>query len=360
METFSCGVKIYTGSGSLSCLKAMGIRRLLLVTDPYFLENGTAQRVLALSGAEKTEVFHRISPDPTVTLAAEGTALVKSFDPDTVVALGGGSTIDCAKAMIWFAEKEIPLIAVPTTSGSGSEVTDFSVLTHEGVKHPLVDGRLLPRAAILDSDLLEGLPAGLIADTGFDMLSHALEALVATGATLFSDALAQEAFCTGLTLLPESYRGNRLVRGQLHQASAMAGMAFQQAGLGLCHAMAHVLGGSFHLPHGRLNAILLPLVIRKNANVCAHKYAALFRKAGLSGGADSVAVRNLCNALQGLRRALKLPQNLIEAGVSREQLRGKQGELVQAVLRDPCCKTNPLPVTQTLVTQLLDEVSGRG
>ena len=360
MESFSCKTEIFIGNGSLRQLKDMGIRRLLLVTDPFFSENGTAQRLLSLSGAEATEIFDKITPDPTVELAAEGTAAMARFDPDTVVALGGGSTIDCAKAMVYFFKKPVRLIAVPTTSGSGSEVTDFAVLTHKGVKHPLVDKRLLPHSAILDFDLLAGLPPALVADTGFDVLSHSLEAYVATGATAFSDALARDAFSAVLALLGSSYRGDQTVRGRIHQASTMAGMAFQQAGLGMCHALSHVLGGAFHLPHGRLNAILLPAVIRCNAHICGEKYAKLARWAGISGAADTVAVRNLCNALCRLRQEMQLPRNLREAGIPPEQVWNRMDSLVAGAMEDPCCRTNPLPVEAYILRRILSEVAGRG
>ena len=358
MESFSCKTKIYTGSGSLSRLKELHSRRLLLVTDPYFLENGTARQVLALSGAEKTEIFHKVTPDPTVELAAEGTALLREFQPDTVVALGGGSTMDCAKAMVYFSEEELPLVAIPTTSGSGSEVTDFAVLTHKGVKHPLVDARICPQVAILDGSLLDKLPRGLVADTGFDVLCHALEAYVATGATVFTDALAAGAFGAALSLLPRSYCGQTQVRGKLHEAATMAGIAFNQAGLGLCHAMAHALGGVFHLPHGRLNAMLLPAVVECNAHCAGERYAKLARSAGLSGAADTVAVRNLKNALVRLRQELNMPRDLKEAGIDPRQVWQQKNALVQAILEDPCCKTNPLPVEDYVVKKILDQVTG--
>lgn len=360
MGSFSCKTKIYTGPGSVAKLGQMEIRRLLLVTDPYFMENGTAERIARLSGAQDTEIFHKVEPDPSVELAAEGTAVVRQFQPDTLVALGGGSTMDCAKAMVYFADRPVRLVMIPTTSGSGSEVTDFAVLTHAGVKHPLVDGKLRPAAAILDSDLLKALPRGLIADTGFDVLCHALEGYVATGATAFTDALARDAFGAAFSLLPASYGGAAHVRLRIHEAATMAGMAFTQAGLGLCHAMAHALGGAFHLPHGRLNAILLPGVIDCNAHVCAGKYAALARAAGLPGAADSVAVRNLKNALIRLRRELGMPQSLKEAGIDPRVVWHKAPQIVKDTLGDPCCKTNPIPPEDYMVKKILEEVTGRG
>ena len=264
METFSCKTAIYAGRGSLACLKDLVKGKLLVVCDPYFMENGKGKEIGALSGATEVACFAEVKPDPDVTLAARGAALVRAFSPNAVVALGGGSTLDCAKAMLYFSGVEADLIAIPTTSGSGSEVTDFAILTHDGVKHPLVDEKLLPKAAILDGELLDNLPKGLIADTGFDAISHALEALVATKAGAFTDALATDSFCMVYGNLRNSFEGNVGVRQEIHSGSCMAGLAFSQAGLGLCHAASHALGGRFHIPHGRLNAILLPAVISLN------------------------------------------------------------------------------------------------
>lgn len=360
MEQFHCATKILSGPGSVAALESLQVGRLLLVTDPYFRENGTAQRIAAIANAEKTEIFDRITPDPSVELVAEGTALVKDLAPDTIVALGGGSTLDCAKAMAFFGGKQIRLIAIPTTSGSGSEVTDFAVLTHGQTKHPLVDNRLQPEVAILDSDLLQALPPKLIADCGFDVLAHALEAYVAVNAGAVTDALAIDAFSVVYALLPASFAGNRAVRQRIHNASTMAGMAFSQAGLGLCHAMSHALGGMFHVPHGRLNAILLPAVISLNAHTAGAKYAALARRAGLGGSADTIAVRNLKNGLIHLRKQLQLPATLQQAGIDPRQLYSKTGELVAAVLKDPCCKTNPILVEDFMVRFVLEEVTGHG
>ena len=357
MEQFFCKTKILSGSGAMKCLADMGIRRLLLVTDPYFMKNGIAQQVAAAAKAEHVEIFDKIQPDPSVELAAEGTAAVKRAEPDTVVALGGGSAMDCAKAMVYFAELPVRLVAIPTTSGSGSEVTDFAILTHGQVKHPLVDERLQPQVAILDSDLLVKLPAGLVADTGFDVLTHALEAYVATGAGLVTDALAQGAFCTVLDFLLDSFRGDTEVRGKIHEAATMAGMAFSSAGLGVCHAFAHSLGGMFNLPHGRLNAMLLPVVISYNGTA-QKKYANMARAAGLGGLADTLAVRNLRNALIRLRRELNMPETLAQAGVDPRKVWSNMGAIVSAALADPCCKTNPITVEDFMIRRILEEVTG--
>ncbi len=359
MEHFNCKTKIISGAGALSALGEMGCKRLLLVTDPYFAQNGQAQKVAALAKAQAVEIFDKVVPDPTVELTAEGTALVRQFQPDTVAALGGGSTIDCAKAMTFFAGIPLRLVAIPTTSGSGSEVTEFAILTHAQVKHPLVDPKMCPDVAILDNDLLKTLPPSLVADSGFDVLCHAVEAYVATGAGAITDALALDAFTVTFGALPASFAGKIGVRQKIHTASAMAGMAFTQAGLGLCHAMAHALGGMFHVPHGRLNAILLPAVISCNAHGAAEKYARLARGAGLGGSADTLGVRNLKNGLIRLRRELQLPQTLYQAGIQPQAVWHKSKEIVKATLEDPCCKTNPVAVEDFMIRRILEEVTGR-
>ena len=357
MKEFRCRTRIVCGSGSASALRELGAKRLLLVTDPYFEQNGTAKRIGALSGAEKVEIFSGVRPDPSVALAAEGATRVQAFKPDLMVALGGGSAMDCAKAMAYFGGG-VPLAAIPTTSGSGSEVTDFAILTHEGVKHPLVDEALQPVLAILDDDLLQELPRSLIADAGFDVLSHALEAAVAKNATPITDALAKEAFSLAFRELPLSFGGRKDLRLAVHTAATMAGMAFTQAGLGLCHAMAHALGGMFHVPHGRLNAILLPTVIAHNG--AADKYAAMARAAGLGGSADTAAVRELRNALVRLRKELELPATLAEAGIPAGQVRKNRDAICRSAMADPCCATNPIEVDGALVRAVLESVTGRG
>lgn len=360
MESFICDTKIISGAGAVAQLKNMGAKRLLMVTDPYFYENGVAQKVAQAAKAEQIAYFHEVMPDPTVTLAARGTALVKEFSPDVLVALGGGSAMDCAKAMAYFSGSDARFVAIPTTSGSGSEVTDFAILTHDGVKHPLVDGKLRPQVAILDGELLQSMPPKLVADGGFDVLCHALEAYTATNAGEFSDMLAKEAFCTVHALLPASFGGRQDVRQRIHSASTMAGLAFTHAGLGLCHAMAHSLGGAFHIPHGRLNAMLMPAIIQCNAYRAGERYARLAQAAGIGGSAVTVGVRNLKNALIRLRRELGMPATLSEAGIHPGQVWNRQKEIVAAALADPCCQTNPVPVEEFMVRKVLEEVTGRG
>ncbi len=359
MQEFIAQTKIIAGSGSLETLKDLGLQRLLVVSDPYFVENGTAQRVAKLSCAPAAEIFSEVAPDPSVELAARGTARIKEFDPDGVVALGGGSAMDLAKAMVYFSGSTAKTIMVPTTSGSGSEVTDFAILTSSGVKHPLVDPRLRPDVAILDGQLLQQLPKKLIADSGFDVLSHALEAMVAKNAGPISDCLASAAFACVYANLPASYGGAAAVRLKIHTAATMAGVAFSNAGLGLCHAMAHALGGLFHVPHGRLNAILLPEIIECNGHAAGEKYARIALAAGVGGSAQTMALRNLKNALIRLRRELHMPETLAQAGVDPMTVRYRTEDIVTATLQDPCCATNPMEVEGYMVRRVLEKVVGR-
>ncbi len=359
MEKFSCKTTIISGPGAVCALGEMHAKRVFLVTDPFFMKNGTAERIAKLTGAKDVEIFHKVQPDPTVELAAEGTAQLRAFQPDLLIALGGGSAMDCAKAMAYFARGKEKLAAIPTTSGSGSEVTDFAILTHDRIKHPLVDKRLRPDYAILDSDLLQELPKGLIAETGFDVLTHAVESYVARDAGTMTDLCAREAFCSAYGALPASYAGNTQVRLKVHLAATMAGLAFTQAGLGLCHAMSHCLGGMFHVPHGRLNAILLPAVISSNAYVAGKKYAELARSAGMGGSADTIAIRNLKNGLIRLRRELNLPETLAQAGIAPGAVWNHAEQIVKATLADPCCQSNPMAVEDFQIRRILEEVTGR-
>ena len=359
MVEFFCGTKILWGTGSAAYLQELHPKRLFMVTDPFFAKNGIAQQIAQKAQAKEIEIFQEVAPDPSVELAAQGTARLKAFSPDLVVALGGGSAMDCAKAMVYFSGTDARLAAIPTTSGSGSEVTDFAILTHNGVKHPLVDKRLIPDVAILDDELLQQMPPSLFADAGFDILAHALEAYVGKNAGSFTDALAVDAFSQAFAALPASFAGKTQVRLQIHVAATMAGVAFHQAGLGLCHAMAHVLGGRYHVPHGRLNAILLPAVISCNQHAAGKKYAALARKAGLGGSAETVAVRNLCNALVHMRKQLRLPETLAQAGISPQEIWYSMDGIVKDVLLDDCCETNPMKVEDFMVRKVLEEVTGR-
>lgn len=336
MNEFHCSTRLVCGAEALQVLKSLQGERVLLVTDPFFAKNGTANRIAALCKGEVT-LFSKVEPDPSLALVTEGVAQMQAHKPNLLIALGGGSAMDCAKGMLSLSGRSAQFVAIPTTSGTGSEVTSFAILTHDGTKHPLVDRHLRPQIAILDDSLLKNLPPSLIAEAGMDVLSHCVEAVAAKHATPFSHALATHAFRTAVDLLPRSYEGDRTVRSAIHCAATMAGMAFDNAGLGACHALSHALGGMFHLPHGRLNGILLPHVIAWNRDFAPY----------------SLLCNNLPFALRRLRQRLHLPATLTEAGLKRESVLAQAEILAKAAVADPCNQGNPRPTSEQDYVNLL-------
>ncbi len=358
MNGFSCHTRILSGTDALSHLNTLHFQRVLVVTDAYFSKNGLAAQIAARIPGAAVQIFDEVTPDPELALVARGVAQITSFSPDCILALGGGSPMDCAKAMKYLSDTAAALIAIPTTSGTGSEVTTFSIITNGAVKLPLIDDALAPDLAILDPSLLAALPPNLIADAGFDILAHCLEAAVATGASAASQALSQAAFACAYENLPASYRGDPSVRLAIHEAACMAGIAFNSAGLGVCHALSHALGGRFHVPHGRLNAVLLPAVIEYNAETSLPDYAALAAKAGIAGSTPRLQLRNLLSGLRRLRAALGLPETLSQLGIAPEALRQEEDALCRAALEDRCIQTNPVAVDTQALRTLLKAVAG--
>lgn len=357
MKKFSCGTELISGADSLNFLSTLGAKKVLLVTDKFFSQSGLAGSILSRTGCEKGNIFDEVQPDPPAALAAKGAAMLKKLQPDLLIALGGGSSLDCAKGILLAAEKRPVFVAIPTTSGTGSEVTSFSILTHDGVKHPLIDKAMRPDYAILDPTLLEKLPVHLIAESGMDAITHCVEAIAAKEHSLATDALAGEACRVLLEMLPRSYAGQTEVRGDIHLAATMAGLAFDNAGLGLTHALAHALGGAFHVPHGRLGGILLPYVMDFNKKICAAQYASLARMCGMGAATELLSVRNLQQSICRLRGTLKLPATLKEAGISPETLAGKLDSIADAAMADRCMAGNPRPVTPADVKQILQEAA---
>ncbi len=336
MQEFVLSTRLCFGENALDALKTLGAARVLLVTDQFFAQNGTAERICALCGCE-TQIFSKVQPDPPLSLIAEGVRQMQQFCPDALIALGGGSAIDCAKGMLSMSGSEAKFVAIPTSSGTGSEVTSFAILTHEGVKHPLVEEKLRPYMAILDDSLLRQLPKGLIADAGMDVIAHCIEAVAAKNASPFTQAMASSAYRMAAEYLPRSFDGDVSVRGAIHCAATMAGIAFDNAGLGACHALSHALGGAFHIAHGRLNGILLPYVIQYNS---AH-------------APYSLLAPNLRFAVTRLRRRLQLPESLTAAGLKREEVLKQADSICAAAMNDPCTASNPRPMTREAYHSLL-------
>ena len=341
MHSFHCKPTIFSGDGALIRLGSLQARSVLIVTDRFFAGSGLAGELGGRIPGAKVTIFSDVTPDPSAELVARGAEVCNSCHPDVLIALGGGSPMDCAKAILLLQEPRPFFVAIPTTSGTGSEVTRFSIVTHGGVKHPIIDEALLPDWAILDPSLLEKLPPSLIADAGMDILAHDLEALAATGASAFSDALAHESFSMTFELLHASFAGDTSVRGAIHEAATMAGLAFDHAGLGVCHALSHALGGRFHVAHGRLNAILLPPVLEFNSAACLPKYLRTAKLVGISGATDRLVLRNFIAALCRLRASLQLPATLHEAGIPADRLAEALDGLTEAALADACIAANP-------------------
>ena len=388
-----------------------GHKRALIVTDRFLFNNGSADQitsVLKAAGVE-TEVFFEVEADPTLTVVRKGAELANSFKPDVIIALGGGSPMDAAKIMWVMYEhpethfEELALrfmdirkriykfpkmgvkakmIAVTTTSGTGSEVTPFAVVTDDatGQKYPLADYALTPDMAIVDANLVMDMPKSLCAFGGLDAVTHALEAYVSVLASEFSDGQALQALKLLKENLPASYHEgskNPVARERVHSAATIAGIAFANAFLGVCHSMAHKLGSQFHIPHGLANALLISNVIRYNANdnptkqtafsqydrpQARRRYAEIADHLGLSAPGDRTAakIQKLLAWLEEIKAELGIPKSIREAGVQEADFLAHVDKLSEDAFDDQCTGANPrYPLISELKQILLDTYYGR-
>lgn len=373
MESFKIKTGIYFGEGSLQYLKEIKSKRVFIVTDPFMVKSGAIDKVTEMLQDVEYTVFSEIVPDPPIELVVRGIEEISKFNPGVLIALGGGSSIDAAKAIMDFSKKIVSLekmefIAIPTTSGTGSEVTSFSVITDKkkGTKYPLVSDDLLPDVAILDPELVKTVPNVITADTGMDVLTHALEAYVSTDATDFSDALAEKAVVLVFNNLLEAYENgeNMKAREKMHNASCLAGLAFNAASLGLNHGIAHVLGGKFHIPHGRTNALLLPHVIEYNADItgysntnfseAAKRYCNVARILGLPSSNPRMGVRSLINEIKKMQKQMNMSTTLKSCGVDMKDVQSLKDEIGELALLDKCTKTNPKVPTKNDVIKIVE------
>lgn len=356
MNSFSVRTKIMEGGG-LETL-APKLHKVFIVTDGFMASSGKVSYItekLDRAGAEY-RVFDQVKADPDIGTVTKGVDMIQEFHPDAVIAFGGGSPIDAAKAIVFFAAKtcdmrECMFIAVPTTSGTGSEVSKFAVITdpEKEVKYPLVEDSLLPDVAILDAELTVSVPPSVTADTGIDVFTHAVEALVSTAATDFSDAAAEKAIKLVRRHLMTAYHqpGDMAARQGMHNASCLAGVAFSNSGLGLNHGMAHALGARFHIPHGRANGILLPYVMSFNAGCSesltpvAKRYAKIARLLGLEATSVRQSALNLIRTARRYVEQLNIPSSIQTAGVDKAEFEAEAEAMAEAALADRCTATNP-------------------
>ena len=409
MQWFKIPEKIYFEARSIQYLEKMpDIERAFIVADPGMVQYGYVDKILYhLRKREKhvhCEIFSDVESDPSFETVNKGLELMNSFKPDVIIALGGGSSIDAAKGMWLFYEHpdadieglklkfmdirkrtykfpklgiKAKMVAIPTTSGTGSEVTSFAVLTDKvnNKKYPLADYELTPNVAIVDPDLVMSLPKSITADTGMDVLTHAIESYVSNMASDYTDGLAEKAVELVFKYLIEAYENgnNKIAREKMHNASTIAGMAFTNAFLGINHSLAHKLGAEFHLPHGRINAILLPYVIRYNSQkptkfvsfpkyeyfIADEKYSILAKKAGLKADTTEEGINSLIRKIQELNQKLNIPKSFKEAGLNEQEYMAKLDMLADRAFEDQCTTANPrVPLVRELKQILIDSYYG--
>lgn len=319
MEEFSFSTRIFFGEGALERLRRVQDKKVMIVTDRFMAGIGVPDKVAGHLTRCQVSVFDGVVPDPPIEVVAAGVQALQDCGAEVMIAVGGGSTIDAAKAIRAVAKETLHIdtdrwecFAVPTTSGTGSEVTDYAVITDraKGIKYPLDSQALRPPVAILDPELTVSAPASVTADAGMDVLTHALEAYVSKGANDFSDALCEKAVSLVFRFLPLAFQDgtNLLAREKMHNASCMAGLAFNSAGLGLNHGMAHAIGAKLHIAHGRINAMLLPHIITFNADLgrirngeyalAAKKYQRMAKVLDLPAPSVRLGVTNLLREVE--------------------------------------------------------------
>lgn len=369
MARFTLPRDIYYGSGAIQELSNLkGYKRAMLLTGGSSMKKaGFLQKVedVLKSIDMEVQLFEGIEPDPSIETVFKGAAAMREFQPDVIVAIGGGSPMDAAKAMWVFYEypektfddikdpftmpklrQKAIFVAIPSTSGTASEVTAFSVITDysTNIKYPLADFEITPDIAVLDTDIPMTMPKKLTAHTGMDALTHAIEAYASTAHSDFSDPLAIKAISDIYDCLIDSYNGDTDARSKMHIAQCLAGMSFSNALLGIAHSLAHKTGAVFEIPHGCCNAILLPAVIQYNSRVCMERYADIARAVGLPGRTDKQLVNALVDSIKELNKKLGIAQSYKENGVSEELFQANADAIARNAVADPCTGSNPRPI----------------
>lgn len=405
MQWFKIPERIYFEYDSIQYLEKMpDAERVFIVTDPGMVKLGYTDKLLYYLNKRKdkarVEIFSEVEPDPSIETVKQGAKEMEHFKPDVIIALGGGSAIDAAKGMWLFYEypkvdfkglhlkfldirkrafkfpkmgKRAKMVAIPTTSGTGSEVTSFAVISDKknNIKYPLADYELTPDVAIIDPQFVVSLPKTPTADTGLDVLTHAIEAYVSVMASDYTDALALKACQLVFEYLPRAYKNGSEdleAREKMHNASCIAGMAFTNAFLGVNHSIAHKIGGQYHITHGRANAVLLPHIIEYNSQtptkmvswpkyksfIADRKYAEIARACGFYSGDDTKAgVRALINAVNELSRKCDMPKSFKECGIDEKTYMKKIPEIAIRAFEDQCTTANPRLPLVTEIEEIL-------
>lgn len=360
---------IYFGDDAIHTLQRLNHKNVAIVTDSFMVTSGKTRYLINEMPQASVSIFSDVKPDPSVEILQAGATQFKSFKPDVIIALGGGSSLDAAKGIKVTLEEYLPghaieLIAIPTTSGSGSEVTAYAIISdpQNGRKYPLIAEALVPDCAILDPNLVLSVPRQVAVDTGMDVLTHAIEALVSTGANDFSDALAEKAIALVWQHLPEVFddEHNIAARGHMHNASCMAGMAFNSAGLGLVHGMAHAIGGMLHIAHGKINAMLLPLIIEHNTRHAPRarmRYLKCAAIMGIHGETPDHTLRALTASIREMNQRFGIPSTLQALGNAPAEVESLRQALIAATLADGCTLTNPCRPSAADVDRLLSAIA---
>lgn len=370
MDSIYIKTKIRCGDGSLTSLSEIKEQKIWIVCDSFLVKNKSIYKILKeIDNSNEVTIFDEVVPDPTIEIVGKGFAIFKKINPNVVIAFGGGSAIDTAKGVLYFvkSDKELnhaKLIAIPTTSGTGSEVTSATVIrdTQENTKYSIFDDSLLPDEAILDPEMTLTVPQAITANTGFDVLTHALEAYVAKNANSYSDALAEKAVELIIKSLLHCYfnGSEKSHRAAMQEASTLAGTAFNIAGLGMCHSIAHQLGGIFHIPHGLANAFVLPSIIQCNsANNCVKKkYAQMAYKTGMVERKESedFALKVMIAYIKQIKQMMNMTSNLRQYGISKEAFVTSKQSIMEKALHDNCTVSNPICISEKDLGKLLDSL----
>ena len=364
-SSFSNKTEIMIGTGNEDAFR--GAKKVLIVTDRFMYEKEVTKYITDYLSNADYKIFYDVKPNPDISTVTKGVKIILEYRPDMVVALGGGSPIDAAKGMIYFSRMQdssiqIKFIAIPTTSGTGSEVTKVSVITdpETETKYPLAEESMLPDVAIIDANLTTSVPRSITADTGMDVLTHAIEAFVCNMRNDFTDALAEKAIKLANKFLIQVFESpdDVTLRQRVHNASCLAGMAFTNSGLGINHSLAHTLGAHFHIPHGKANAILLPYVISFNAGLydeltdANQRYAKIARLIWLDSTNDRQSTMNLVRAMRNYIAKLNIPGSIKAAGINKQDFLRVLPAMVDAALIDPCTVGNPRTCTREALTEL--------